>query len=293
MDKIFIDLSNFICPICCDIFKIPYICPNCEKTICEKCLGEYKKTCIDNGIILVCPFCKNDLLDYHKNEEKLNLLSSNKIYYCIKCQQKFDNTDEFEKHNKNCYLKCKECHNDFKDWSNFLKHIKNNHLDIAIKKMTKNIVENKYLKENKSDLDKNKQKEIQEKTYNLSFCNLPNNIKCNCCKEKICKKGNCMCKKCMIKNIKNLGLEKYHLINKKGKVCKINYINNDFECFCNCNSYQKKKINNNIHYIPIQCGKETIIDCKKYCDECIILKDLLENYLTKEELNYLINNNKN
>jgi hypothetical protein len=285
MDKILIDLSNIICPICCNFLNIPYICKYCEKTICKKCLEEYKNIRLNNGNILICPFCKYDL-DYHINEEKSKLLSSNKIYYCIKCQQKFDNTDKFEQHNKICYLKCKECHYDCKDCSNFLKHIKNKHLSSVLKRMTKNIIEYNDSKENINDLNKNK-------TYNLYFCNKPNNIKCNCCKEKICKEGNCMCKNCMKKNIKNLGLEKYNLINKKGRVSKINYINNNFECFCNCDSYQEKKINNNIHYIPFQCGKETIIDCKKYCDECKILKDLLENYLTKDELNYLIKNNIN
>jgi len=304
-DELYININNLICQFCCEIFKNPYNCKNCEKTICEECLQKLRKSRIENGNVLYCPYCK-EKEDYYKNEEILKLLSK-KIFFCIKCQQKFSNKDVFEEHNKKCILKCKECNKQFNHYLTFLKHIKNEHLSDVIKKMSKNkalnidnIEKKNNLKNNINDLNncQNYLDEINKKInintqYNLLYCKEPNNIICNCCEKKICMPGNCMCKKCMIKNKKNLGLETYYLINKYGKVCKINYINNNFECFCNCDVNQEKKINNNFHYIPIKCGKETIIDCKKYCKGCEDLKNLLDNYLTKDELDYLIKNNNN
>lgn len=292
-DELYININNLICPICCEIFNNPYNCKNCEKTICENCLQKHRKSSVDSGNTLYCPYCKENN-DYYKNEEILKLLSK-KIFFCIKCQQKFSYTEEFEEHNKICNLKCKECNKPFNKLLNFLNHIKKEHLSDVIKKMAKNKVLNNNIIEKDLNNYQNYLDEINKKikANNLLYCNEPNNIKCNCCEKKRCKKGNCMCNNCMILNKKKLGLEKYYLINKYGRVCKIDYINNNFECFCNCNDFQEKLINNNIHYIPITCGKETIIDCKKYCKGCEILKNLIEYYFTKDELDYLIKNNNN
>ena len=301
-DELYININNLICPICCEIFNNPFNCKNCEKTICENCLKKIRNSRIDSGNTLYCPFC-NEKDDYYKNEEILKLLSK-KNCFCIKCQQKFSYTEEFEEHNKICNLKCKICNKLFNKLKNFLNHIKEEHLDDVFKKMAKNKelnndnIEKDYLKDNINNLNnyQNYLDEINKKiktNINIQYCNKPNNIKCNCCEKKICMTKNCMCKDCMKLNKKNLGLEKYYLINKFGRVCKINYMNNNFECFCNCDDIQEKLINNNIHYIPIKCGKETIIDCKKYCKGCEILKNLIENYLTKDELDYLKKNNNN
>ena len=72
-------------------------------------------------------------------------------------------------------------------------------------------------------------KNVIPSNYNVTYCNKINlSIPCKCCSDHICKIGNCMCKKCMLINIKELKLKNYQLINKKGKIC--NYERGTYFC---------------------------------------------------------------
>ena len=106
---------------------------------------------------------------------------------------------------------------------------------------------------------------------NLYFCNSRNNdIKCDCCKDHICKVGNCMCVSCMRKNVQNFGLREGELINKSGRIAKID--KGDFYCGC-----QFEEVYTNV------MGKEfrNIKQCKYYsqCNDCKILKKFMKEYL--------------
>jgi len=80
------------------------------------------------------------------------------------------------------------------------------------------------------------------KKYDLFYCFEKTNIDCNCCPEHICKPGSCMCKDCMIINLKYHNLKSYFSINKEKRACK--YTNKSFRCH---NKYLKitEKANGN------------------------------------------------
>ena len=106
---------------------------------------------------------------------------------------------------------------------------------------------------------------------NIKFCYKENKtIPCSCCKDHICRPGNCLCKKCMFQNIKEMKLKKGQLINKKGNVC--NFERNTFYCD---QIYEKIVINvkKNVFKNKIKCG----IYCP--CPECEILTKLKNYYL--------------
>ena len=105
---------------------------------------------------------------------------------------------------------------------------------------------------------------------NIKYCNQENKIPCSCCKDHICRPGNCLCKKCMLINIKELKLQKGQLINKKGYIC--NFERNTF--YCN-QPFVKTTVNikKNIFKTNLICGIYTP------CPECEILTKLKNFYL--------------
>ena len=114
-------------------------------------------------------------------------------------------------------------------------------------------------------------KETKNFNNNIKYCLQENkNIPCSCCKDHICRPGNCLCKKCMLLNIKELKLKKGQLINKKGYIC--NFERNTF--YCN-QSYVKIVVN-----IKKNVFKNNLI-CSIYspCPECEILTKLKNFYL--------------
>ena len=76
-------------------------------------------------------------------------------------------------------------------------------------------------------------KKIPPKTERtIKYCGRINQfIKCNCCPDHICRKGNCMCVDCMRENINKFKLDKNtSLINKVGKIARLN----KGSYYCNC-----------------------------------------------------------
>lgn len=75
----------------------------------------------------------------------------------------------------------------------------------------------------------------------LYYCGNYNElIKCNCCKDHICKKGNCLCVKCMKRNIQKFRLQDDELINRAGRKAKL--FKGSYFCGCEYDSIIKNVI---------------------------------------------------
>ena len=93
----------------------------------------------------------------------------------------------------------------------------NNLIDIG---KTSKIIKNSLIHE-----DSNNLKEGAIQMYDLFHCG-KKVLKCNCCDDKICRKGNCFCINCMKQNIQNLikeqseivTIDKRKLFNKEGRI---------------------------------------------------------------------------
>lgn len=75
----------------------------------------------------------------------------------------------------------------------------------------------------------------------LLYCGNYNElIKCNCCPDHICRKGNCLCVKCMRRNIQKFRLQDDELINRSGKKAKL--FKGSYYCGCEYDSIIKNVI---------------------------------------------------
>ena len=106
--------------------------------------------------------------------------------------------------------------------------------------------------------------------YDLFFCGRKNDIDCICCKEHICKPGNCMCLCCMKINKKYHKLKSHYLINKAGRACK--YSHGSFHCYSNY-LHIVNDIGNNVFKPIYRCHGQNV--CKP-CEEITLL---MEQYL--------------
>ena len=114
--------------------------------------------------------------------------------------------------------------------------------------------------------------------YDLFYCGKNNNINCSCCKDKICKLGNCLCVNCMKINIEYHDLKSHYLINKSGRLTKVNQI---LECFCCCLFIEDNS--------PVKCGYRDMVSKKYYtCKSCEDLTKIITNYLSLSNINNLI-----
>ena len=98
----------------------------------------------------------------------------------------------------------------------------------------------------------------------LIYCFKDSKLDCECCKDHICKPGNCLCKNCMNKNKKYHCIKEYYLINKEGRVAK--YINQTFQCYYFfTETYQ---YNNNTYIKKMRCN---YLNTCKACKELTLL----------------------
>ena len=124
--------------------------------------------------------------------------------------------------------------------------------------------------------DSNNLKESAIQIYDLIHCG-KKVLKCNCCDDKICRKGNCFCINCMKKNIQNLTkeqsgivtIDKRKLFNKEGRIATLNkgkyYCNITFICG-EYSSYQ--------NFVKFQC---------KFPRNCKACEDLNKNLFIYNE----------
>ena len=116
-----------------------------------------------------------------------------------------------------------------------------------------------------------KNQEIQN-FNNIKYCYKENKtIPCSCCTEHICRPGNCLCKKCMFLNIKELKLQKGQLINKKGFVC--NFAHDTFYC-------NQPYVNVVVNVSQKVFKNNTVCGIYNPCPECVILTKLKNFYLS-------------
>ena len=106
----------------------------------------------------------------------------------------------------------------------------------------------------------------------MFYCNKKNElIKCDCCgPEHICRKGNCMCGRCMYQNLMARGLRDKELINKAGKIAK-----------CVLGEYHCGAKFRDVIIDEIGEKKKVIRICQKpfFCEECKILNKYKDEYL--------------
>lgn len=108
----------------------------------------------------------------------------------------------------------------------------------------------------------------------IFYCNSKNSdIPCNCCIDHICRQGNCMCVSCMRKNIKNLNLTQGELINKAGRIAKLE--KGDYYCGCEFESVF-------VNVIGRKFVDKKICRYCTQCNDCKILKQFMKKYLPAE-----------
>ncbi len=111
----------------------------------------------------------------------------------------------------------------------------------------------------------------------LIYCGRNNNLNCECCKDGICKPGNCFCRECMELNKQYHCLKNYYLINKEGRVAR--YENKTFQCYA---TFERiKKAGKNSSKVDVTCTYSNP------CNACKNLTQLMNKYLSSETINYL------
>ena len=111
----------------------------------------------------------------------------------------------------------------------------------------------------------------------LIYCFKDSKLDCECCKDHICKPGNCLCKNCMNKNKKYHCIKEYYLINKEGRAAR--YENKTFQCYATVEKL--KKAGKNTFRIDVTCTYNNP------CNACKDLTELMNKYLPSEIVNYL------
>ena len=205
---------------------------NYKCSICSE-ISESSVTCLDCEKIICkkhfnsdnyCPCCRKFPFKYKENT-KLTILDTNCIYICNICGFKGD---------KNTF------------WT----HLTENHKEEIISKF----------KLNDDTSIENKDNNQEYKRIDENNCEHKNkDIKCECCPDHICKKGNCLCVKCMRDNLFKLKLVNGELINRAGRIAK--FIKGHYYCGC-----QYESIDEN-------CKKRKIKKCEysEPCNDCKVL----------------------
>jgi hypothetical protein len=289
-------ISKLICNICDGQIQDPMKCKKCGKFCCQECIKKWKKCCVsDFGKKITCPFCVAKLSVIEAETVKNIIMNfDNK---CFLCNKQFNNFEEFQSHIEKCNINQKvsiiynnnenEKKIEKKEDLNIGKNLKiidlkKNLAIIEIKGDRINCIIDTCIMEKYSNMftnntkpnimlknDKNNYLKYSQE-YDLFFCYKDNNINCKCCKSKKCEPGNCMCKSCMELNKQYHQLKDNYLINKYGRVAKIN---NNF-CKCQCFYLEDN--------LPVYCGSKNKKNNKQYlCKGCQDLGKIFNNYLSK------------
>jgi len=275
--------NDYFCNICLFYKKKLKRCKHCKQFFCKECYMKWAEECIENiGTAISCPYCKNlsifkktltinDIINEFQNKELENNEKNNN-------ELKTDlNQDKSILYNNNDYPN---------DNSNRKLLVINNKIYKCIINTGKLEKYNSYFKEinnisNKMILNDLKDNSIKySKEYDLFYCDKNNNINCSCCNNNICKLGNCLCLKCMNINKQYHELKSHYLINKYGRLAKVN---KNLECFCFCYFIEDEN--------PVICGFRNKVSKKSYiCNGCRDLSKNIFNYLNISQINKLIIN---
>ena len=293
-------MNNFDCPVCYMTFDNPIECLKCHNNFCKKHLKDFNKD--------RCLVCNCSPFEYTENawlrRTVLNMTSK-----CSLCE--FEGDEEsfwshlIEKHKKEIisHFKEKDKFPSINSQSRqnpqpqeFIPNIRNNGpyegeqppLQRAESQQYDNFhPNNNYFNNNnnfpppthRSNPPRNNINQssapfkIVPSTERVKYCGKINQIiKCNCCPDHLCKKGNCMCVFCMKENFNKFKLNKANqLLNKVGKIAVL------YKGSFYCNSEYETTIRNVIGKTFVKKSK-----CKfpaKPCENCKYLDKYQKIYL--------------
>jgi hypothetical protein len=253
------DDKQFECFIHGGILEDPFQCLNCQIVFCKECINNYYGN--------LCPNCQKE-----KNViQHIDLFNKikNKYKKCKICD-KYIEQNLIKQHSQNCkiyIIKCRFCK--FKgEKKNFFEHYIKKHGDKLIEESEK-IEKNSIQIDgggNISGVTEFKNTLKLDYTNGFFYCYKPKDFNCNCCKDNICKKDNCMCSFCQKKNCEREELNKTTLINKYGNfsyfhlgkfICNMNFQNNTKYCdgIHNICPGCKSLFENRIHYLDEETYK--------------------------------------
>lgn len=280
-------MNNFDCPVCYMTFDNPIECLKCHNNFCKKHLKEFNKD--------RCLVCNCSPFEYTENTW-LRRTVLNMTTKCSLCE--FEGDEEsfwshlIEKHKKEIISHFKE-----KDQiscvdrppSKFEPYIKKDgpyeeknppqppRQSVEIRQNYGYINVPPPTHRSNPPINNINQSDAPftfvPSTERVKYCGKINQIiKCNCCPDHLCKKGNCMCVFCMKENFNKFKLNKANqLLNKVGKIAVL------YKGSFYCNSEYETTIRNVIGKTFVKKSK-----CKfpaKPCDNCKYLDKYQKIYL--------------
>lgn len=240
-------MEKIICKFCHQVLDEPIQCLNCQSNFCRNHIEDFKEECY---LCKIKPF---------KYKENMHLST------CI-----LDMYSNFE---------CNLCDYKTNDQKLFLSHLMEKHKNEIIHHFNKSKnsipIDNysKNTQNSNSNMSDEKENTNIPKKPEIQYCGKYNElIKCNCCPDHICKKGNCLCVNCMKININLFKLEKGELINRAGKFAKL--IKGNYFC-----GTEYDKLFENILGMKFKKHSKCQLE-KDSCDDCKVLnkfKDVYKN----------------
>ena len=238
-------MENFECSICYSKFEDPIECLKCNNNFCRAHVSGFKNR---------CPLCKNTPFKYRDNKWLSRAIENVETYKCILCKYEGDE-NAFWSHLIECHRKeIIKQYNENSESKSMMKQNQNNknngnssnqdepdfpsineigiNGNLNLNNFEENSNNSRFNLQNdnpsnssqshrdfpKRSLPGEKNSELI-KSNKLHYCKKNNElIKCDCCPDHVCRRGNCLCVKCMKYNIKKLNLEKGALINRAGNI---------------------------------------------------------------------------
>ncbi len=263
-------LEAIKCIIHKGILSEPVTCVKCYNNFCMDCAQKSKEKKDE------CPLCYSNPFIFSKNYQLKKLLfsSEEKCIECPNCKNLFNENEYSEHICNNSLIKKDVSRIETVDPSMIIQDIigiyndpnePHKYLNL-LKKENKGVInfEDKYSNIRKT-IEVPKECYLFEK-MDLYYCYRKTNINCPCCESKVCKPGNCFCKRCMIINKEYHGLKKHYLINKAGRAAKMK--KNKF--ICNC-AFINKKTKNELTFNN-KCICSDIVSCSA-CKDLTQIKD--------------------
>ena len=262
-------MNNFECPICYKKFDDPIECLQCHNNFCKNHLPQFNNKCpmcntcpfryMENTwlrrIVMNINFYKCILCGFEGDVDSFwsHLIESHKKDIILKFKTNDDNNNNPHENNNNKEKdKCPTLNKNTDSVNNT--NIQQNEEVIPHQQEPVQYIQNPNIinfipydgdyGNNPNQNPQNQNFSPKHTFYNeannfngssndriVQYCGSINKIiKCNCCPDHICKKGNCMCVFCMKENFNKLKLNKDQLINKVGKIAKLN----KGSYYCNC-----------------------------------------------------------
>lgn len=295
-------MKNYECSFCNILLEDPVECIKCQNNFCQMHIAYLNDKCPICNVIpfkcrknvwlkkriekrdfsYKCNICEYEgdqnsflehLVENHKNEliEKFNSNNNNKtaqdnLEDKVKIYKKANNQNTPNQNNQNT-----PSQNNQSKQINQKKQNLNSKTPNDNNRNSKN--KNIITKENKQIIYKTPQNYKINKV-DLYYCGKFNEkIKCNCCSDHICRKGNCLCVNCMKYNFQTYKLQKGELFNKAGLKAKLT--KGSYYCGCNFDTIIKNQVGQKF----IKHSQCEFIQHPSYpCKDCKILNKFQDIY---------------